>query len=539
MEESARLARFFTKLFGELEHLQGDSIVFRLESDSLRVLVLNQEVELKSIRLKPSWYEPIYRWLADRAWSVSEETSSGSSSLAALPEKFVAAIRLPKQVVITVGQSRGPQVLRLSSIELVPISIAIERVGFLSYLRENCYELACATSGLIIVSAPDAENLKKSTSAMLSISQAIYLGSLSDPGIKNFALEASVRNPLIVTVQAGDALDALLKLKEFGYDFNQVVIAGSICQGFVRRCCPHCLREAAVDSKLVEVLPPELRPPQDISYRIGRGCAQCDMSGYFGSIGVQSLLVMDVVLREKLIAGEEQLSLVRHLYPLGLKSLLEDGVMKVTGGLTTYATLYNLTRTVPQAFLKVMAELRKKEAAYGKSVYSPEASLEIDATKVTKRSTSTQSGVSAQNYHAENEPLFAVGPDGKIRVKPLLLIVEDDPDQQNILELLYRSAGYDTITASDGMDAMAKLEQDLPDLIVTDLMMPRMDGSELTTRLKAHPVYKQIPVLVLTVVSDGEREYSLLDLGADDYCEKTIQRKILLKRTEKLIKRNR
>ena len=76
-------------------------------------------------------------------------------------------------------------------------------------------------------------------------------------------------------------------------------------------------------------------------------------------------------------------------------------------------------------------------------------------------------------------------------------------------------------------------------MIVSDLMMPNMDGAELVGKLKSHPTFRRIPVLILTVISDSDKEYTLLDLGADDYCEKTIQRKILLKRIENLIRRSR
>ena len=67
--------------------------------------------------------------------------------------------------------------------------------------------------------------------------------------------------------------------------------------------------------------------------------------------------------------------------------------------------------------------------------------------------------------------------------------------------------------------------------------MPKMDGSDLVKRLKNDSKLKEIPILVLTVISDVDKEYALLTLGADDYCEKTIQRKILLRRVENLLKR--
>jgi DNA-binding response OmpR family regulator len=103
--------------------------------------------------------------------------------------------------------------------------------------------------------------------------------------------------------------------------------------------------------------------------------------------------------------------------------------------------------------------------------------------------------------------------------------------------MVFRASNYDVVLTANGKDALERLKAISPDIIVSDLMMPEMDGSELLTRLKADAQYSNIPVLILTVVSDSDREYSLLDLGADDYCEKTVQRKILLKRVQNLIKR--
>jgi CheY-like chemotaxis protein len=122
--------------------------------------------------------------------------------------------------------------------------------------------------------------------------------------------------------------------------------------------------------------------------------------------------------------------------------------------------------------------------------------------------------------------------------KPVILIAEDDPDQRSILELVLTGAGYDVDFAFDGEMALEKLRIALPDLLIVDLMMPRIDGAELVRRLRSDPRFAMLPLLVLTVVSDQDREFELLALGADDYCEKSMQRKILLQRIENLIKRS-
>jgi DNA-binding response OmpR family regulator len=125
------------------------------------------------------------------------------------------------------------------------------------------------------------------------------------------------------------------------------------------------------------------------------------------------------------------------------------------------------------------------------------------------------------------------------RDRPLVLIVEDDPDQSSILELNLKAERYDVVTAANGVEGLALLDTTTPDIIISDLMMPVMDGSEFVLKVKTDPRLFKIPILMFTAIADEDREFALLDLGADDYCDKTVQRRLLLKRIEKLVARPR
>jgi CheY-like chemotaxis protein len=121
---------------------------------------------------------------------------------------------------------------------------------------------------------------------------------------------------------------------------------------------------------------------------------------------------------------------------------------------------------------------------------------------------------------------------------PKILIVEDDADHSSVLEAVLKGVNYRVDSASNGLDALQILEKEHFDLIVCDVMMPKMNGAEFINRLRSDSRYWGIPILVLTVVSDPDKEYALLNIGADDYCEKTVKRKILLKRIENLLTRS-
>jgi DNA-binding response OmpR family regulator len=125
-----------------------------------------------------------------------------------------------------------------------------------------------------------------------------------------------------------------------------------------------------------------------------------------------------------------------------------------------------------------------------------------------------------------------------------ILVVDDDPDILEAVALILESQGYEVVTARDGIEGLANLKAEQPDLMILDLMMPRMDGFAVCKELQdpRWSKYKDIPILVLTSVREeaSRRRYELetgLELDVDDYVEKPMSPDILLKRVSTLIKR--
>lgn len=135
----------------------------------------------------------------------------------------------------------------------------------------------------------------------------------------------------------------------------------------------------------------------------------------------------------------------------------------------------------------------------------------------------------------------ATNPETKInsRVpsKLSVVLVEDDPDQREIITMMLKGEGYDVECGANGVEGLEIVNRLRPALVVTDLMMPTMDGAELIRRLKSDSNLKGIPVFVLTVIDDEAREFELLKLGAGDYCVKSTQPKVLIQRIKNLIGR--
>jgi len=125
-----------------------------------------------------------------------------------------------------------------------------------------------------------------------------------------------------------------------------------------------------------------------------------------------------------------------------------------------------------------------------------------------------------------------------------ILVVDDDPDILDAVTLILESQGYEVVTARDGIEGLANLKAEQPDLMILDLMMPRMDGFAVCKELQdpRWSKYREIPILILTSVREeaSRRRYELetgLALDVDDYVEKPMSPDVLLKRVSTLIKR--
>jgi DNA-binding response OmpR family regulator/two-component sensor histidine kinase len=114
----------------------------------------------------------------------------------------------------------------------------------------------------------------------------------------------------------------------------------------------------------------------------------------------------------------------------------------------------------------------------------------------------------------------------------VVLIVDDNPDNIEILEQTLRREGYEIRSASDGMIALEQVSEDLPNLILLDVMMPNLDGFETCSRLKAHEITRDIPVIFMTALSDTESKIRGLSLGAVDYITKPFSRGEVLARVK-------
>jgi two-component system phosphate regulon response regulator PhoB len=118
-----------------------------------------------------------------------------------------------------------------------------------------------------------------------------------------------------------------------------------------------------------------------------------------------------------------------------------------------------------------------------------------------------------------------------------ILIVDDEPDVLDLLVYNLQKAGYKTVTARDGAAALQKARDEVPSLIVLDLMLPQMDGTEVCRHLKADPKTAHIPIIMLTAKAEEVDRVVGLELGADDYVTKPFSPREMALRVKGVLRR--
>ncbi len=125
--------------------------------------------------------------------------------------------------------------------------------------------------------------------------------------------------------------------------------------------------------------------------------------------------------------------------------------------------------------------------------------------------------------------------------QPYVLVVDDDPDILEGIITVLETQPYRLATARDGKKCMEMIAQEIPDLLILDLLMPRMDGWGVIREMRSEPRYAKVPIMVLTtVVEDASRRRYELETGmamdVQEYIQKPINPNDLIRCVEKLLK---
>jgi adenylate cyclase len=123
-----------------------------------------------------------------------------------------------------------------------------------------------------------------------------------------------------------------------------------------------------------------------------------------------------------------------------------------------------------------------------------------------------------------------------LRTPPRILTVDDNPTNLEILRVRLNAQGYEVVAALDGEDALARVRELEPDLVLLDVMMPKLDGFSVLKQLRQETAGRFVPVILVTAQADTRDIVTGLEAGADDYITKPFEQAALVIRVRSLLR---
>lgn len=319
----------------------------------------------------------------------------------------------------------------------------------------------------------------------------VMVGEIRDQETAQISFQAAQTGHLVLsTLHTNSASATILRLRDIGIPSYIIAscLGAIIAQRLVRKLCTSC---SVIDED------PRLESLKSLRLLTGSvkkavGCEHCKNSGYKGRTAIHSFLEVNDAVREAI--REEKSESQIELAAKDFKTLLESGVDALNSGTTSIEELERALGSL---------ELYQRDKASTPQI--PQVSEEV-----TPR----------------NQGLKKV------------LLVEDDENIRMVLSLLLQNEAYEVDEAKDGNEAIKMIYESRPDIVICDLMMPKLDGYGVVRQLRSDQQFKKLPILILTAAQTEDNEIKLLDIGADDFVGKTSDPKILLSRVSRLLNRS-
>jgi chemosensory pili system protein ChpA (sensor histidine kinase/response regulator) len=125
------------------------------------------------------------------------------------------------------------------------------------------------------------------------------------------------------------------------------------------------------------------------------------------------------------------------------------------------------------------------------------------------------------------------------RQKPLIMVVDDSITMRKVTTRVLERADFEVMTAKDGLDALEKLQDNTPSLMLLDIEMPRMDGYELATYMRNDTRLRQVPIVMITSRTGEKHRQRALEIGVERYLGKPYQEDDLLRQVQEVLRRER
>jgi len=315
----------------------------------------------------------------------------------------------------------------------------------------------------------------------------VLVGEIRDRETADIAFQAALTGHMVFsTLHTNGALETVGRLADMGVERYKMApaLVGVLSQRLLRRLCPDCRVQAPSNPALAELLRAAGLP--ETHYR-ARGCEKCSFTGRAGRLSVAELLDLGEPEARDLLAAGDAAALRTRALERGWLTVLADDILRALA----------------------QGEVCVEEAA----AYLP--SVRREAAAVPAAPTAAPAARSAKR----------------------VLVVDDNETNRLLIRETLRSSGCEIEEAERGADALRRIAARKPDLLLLDLMMPEMDGFEVVRRLRGHLGTADLPIMVLTAMSESESQALALELGADDYLTKPFDPKILRARVKAMFRR--
>jgi type IV pilus assembly protein PilB len=346
----------------------------------------------------------------------------------------------------------------------------------------------------------------------------ILVGEIRDQETAGIALEAAQTGHLLLsTVHTNDAPATISRLLDLGIEpfLISSALVGILAQRLVRRPCQACMGAQAPSSESIERAGGPSRLPEDAKWVAGRGCAECHQSGYKGRMAIHELLPVSTEVRELITRRSPEHAIRKAARAAGMKTLVEDGILKAAQGLTTLEEVLRVSS---------VDDTPRRTNDDGQPPRS-DRSHTVGDQPVAGSDDSTPAIVS----DGEKSPTG----------KDVVLVVEDSRTIQSVVKYFLELEGFEVLLAKDGASGLELAKRKSPQVIVTDNNMPGMDGMTMVKQLRADPATREIAILMLTSEISVEREEQAFSAGADDYVAKPVEPRRLATRVKSVLARGR
>ncbi len=340
----------------------------------------------------------------------------------------------------------------------------------------------------------------------------VMIGEIRDLETAAIALQAAQTGHLVLsTLHTNDAVGAVIRLKDIGIEPYVIAasLKGVVAQRLVRKIHDACCAVTEVNSTLIS----RFGGSPFHEFKKGKGCVGCQGTGYKGRLGIYELLVVKDEISALISEGAADREILQAARRAGMTSMTEDGFEKACQGITT---LEELMRTAPPSDTSPIGSLPSRH----------ENKTELKQTPGPQNVSSEQDGSAASERRSDVSAIR----------RDKIMIVDDDEAIRRYAGRILKSEYYEVISAVNGKDALNKIFENPPDLIVVDYNMPEMNGLEFIEKLKNHSHLSVIPIIMLTSTDTEATEIKALNVGADDWIQKPIHKARLLARIKRLLK---